>query len=264
MTTEIEIAEKPKSQLRYLHDTQVSLEKLRISLGNRIAAMERGDDEQAVPVPKVYTRIFGLAEEMEVEIDRALQAEVSQWPVYRTWLRHVRGIGPNLASQLLALLLPPRADMGVSTWYKAAGLAPELRPDGQHRLPRARKGEGKIRHHPRLRRDLHNVATSFVRGGGYYRMVYDAEKARLVQIHAGDESWPAYRVDSAARWATVRLFLSHLWSAWCEAEGIHDRGPYGLVTLTDGTKVIRVTLRDGATMDHAYIERPLPDGSGRL
>lgn len=266
MVTETPTMEREKSPLRYLHDTQVSLEKFRIQLGNRVSAIARGVDDAERPVPEAYDRVRVLAEQMETEIDKAIKDELASWPVWDQWLRHVKGIGPSLAGQMLALLLPPLPDKGPSSWYKAAGLSPEVRPDGLHRLPRARKGEGKITYHPWLRRCLYNVATSFVRNGGYYRTAYERQKARVLENAQRDpDQWPPHRIDSTARWIVVKLFLSHLWDAWCAAEGITSRGPYGLTTLPDGTKVIRVVLADGAHQDHAFVERPLPtEGGGKI
>jgi hypothetical protein len=244
----VEIPTTPRSPLRYLHDTQVSLEKFRIALSNRTSAIERGVDEQVAPVPDVYGRLASMAADMEQEVDRAIATELTSWPVYSSWLRHVKGIGPSLSGQILALLLPPIPTKGPSSWYKAAGLAPEERPDGLSRLPRARAGEGKITYHPWLRRCLYNVATSFVRNGGYYRTMYEQFKARFQEQHAGDDEWPPIRIDRVARWKTVKLFLAHLWEAWCEVEGIIPRRPYVIDVLGHG----------------GYIPRPLVNGTGKI
>ena len=249
MTTSVEAPiERHETALKFLHNTQVSIEKARIAVGNRVKAIERGVDGGQVPMPETYTSILGALEAVEAEIDAAIKDELTRWPVWDLWLRHVRGIGPSLAGQMLALLLPPRADKGPSSWFKAAGLAPELRPDGMMRLPRARAGEGKITYHPWLRRCLHNVAHSFVLMGGYYRQVYEQKKAALVAKHTGDADWPPHRLDSVARWSMLKVFLGHTWEAWCEADGIPNRGPY-IVALHP---------------EHHYIPRPLPDGKAKI
>lgn len=242
------LIERPKSPLRYLLDTQISIEKLRIGMGNRVSAMTLGVDENAAPVPSIYERLHTMANDMEAEVDKAIAAELRAWPVYEAWLSHVRGIGPALAGQMLAFLLPPIPTKGPSSWYKAAGLAPEERADGYMRLPRARAGEGTITYHPYLRRCLHNVATSFVRNGGYYRTVYEERKARLQELHRADtEHWPPHRIESTCRWQTIKFFLSHLWEAWCEEEGIERRPAYVIEQL-----------------GHQYIHRPMPEGKKKI
>lgn len=236
--------------LRHLHDTQVSLEKLRIGIGNRVSAIQRGVDENENPVPDVYMRLHGMADQMEAEIDKAILDELGNWRVWNEWLRHVKGIGPSLAGQMLAMLLPPIPSKGPSSWYKAAGLTAYENEAGQMRLERPGSGRGengKLSYHPWLRRCLFNVATSFVRNGGYYRQVYERGKAQLQERHAGDENWPPHRVDSAARWKMIKLFLSHLWEAWSVAESIPRRPAYVIEKL-----------------GHQYIPRPMPEGKGKI
>ncbi len=257
------ITKGDRAALRLLHDTQVSLEKARNATGNRTFALESAADEAAGPVPAIYAEVTAALESWEERFEHLMDDEASRFPIYGYWLRSVRGIGPALASQLLAMLLPPLADRGPSTWYKAAGLTVEAREDGTNRLPRARKPRcancqattfrrpmrsetkrvctecgttlppdaGKISWYPRLRRCLHNVATSFVRNGGYYRTVYEGRKERLTAQHAGDKAWPPYRLDDVARWATVKLFLAHLWEMWLEAEGVTGRRAYVIEVL---------------------------------
>ena len=234
------------AHMKSLHQTQVSLEKFRIQLSNRVSALSRGVDEAEMPVPEVYAALTLQAEAMEGMLDKEIAGELHHWPVWNDWLKHVKGIGPSLAGQMLALLLPPLVDRGPSTWYKAAGLAPS-EYEGKMRLPRPRKDGGKITYHPWLRRCLHNVATSFVRNGGYYREVYDEGKARLTALHEGDEAWPPHRLDAVARWKTVKLFLAHLWEKWLESEGQDGRRAYVVDQL-----------------GHHYQAPPEPTGNGKL
>ena len=213
------------THLKDLHQTQVSVEKLRIALSNRVSALDRGVDDAERPVPEVYSRLTEMMDGMEHLIDAEIAQELKRWPVYEQWLKHVKGVGPSLAGQMLALLLPALPDRGPSTWYKAAGLVPSD-VDGIQRLPRPRTGEGKITYHPWLRRCLWNLATSFVRNGGYYREAYDGYKGELTNRHTGDESWPPHRLDSVARWKTVKFFLSHLWEKMLESHGQDGRRAY--------------------------------------
>ncbi len=277
-----------------MYDTSRQIEHMRVAMGNRVGAIERGDDVVIEEMPPVYARLLQQLVDMEGLLDDALTEELRKIPVYREWLQHVKGIGPALSSQVLALLLPPLANRGPSTWYKAAGLVPEQREDGTFRLPRPRKGEGAITYHAWLRRCLHNVGESFVRSGGFYRHIYDQKKLRLFHQHqwvaaailtpwestgtnarvswlehrfgqtieeisgkenhadaiewgmrpsyasavklAGgpsDPDWPLGRIESVARWITVKLFLAHLWEVWCDIEGIDRRDPYIVQYGTD-------------------------------
>lgn len=248
MEQERRVSMDAKSVLKGLAETAASLEKLRIGMGNRISALERGVDDAVEPVPPVYEEIMAGMERLEALVDSALADAVRKNPVYDLWLRHVKGIGPGLAAQMLAFLLPPKEGFGVGTWYKACGLSPQWREDqGKWRLPRDRAGE-QAHHHRYLRRCLHNVATSIVRVGGLYRAVYDDQKNRLVLAHTGDPAWPPLRLDQTARWITVKFLLSHLWEKWAEIEGITVRGPY----------VIEVLGHQG------YTPAPNPDGRRKI
>lgn len=237
------------SEIKALVETAASAEKFRIGISNRISALERGVDEAESPAESIYRTLYERAEGMEELIDKAMRASVVGHPAYDTWLCHVKGIGPTLAAQMLAFLLPPKPQYGVGTWFKAAGLAPEWRKEQDtFRLPRARKGEGKVQHHRYLRRCLYNVATSLVRVGGFYREYYEHAKARLLRAHEGEDGWPLIRIDRVARWVTVKLLLSHLWAKWAEAEGISVRPPY----------VVTVLGHDG------YIPPPEWSGDGKI
>lgn len=248
------------SALRLLHDTRIGLQKFRIQVGNRIGAIERQADHADQPVPRIYELVRDTVEELEDKMNAAIAEELKMYPVWDLWLRHVKGVGPSLAGQMLAMLHEPTEEKGPSSWYKAAGLAPERQPDGQDRLPRRRKprcpecghdrftkleegracaecgnivpeGYGRVSYYPALRKSLYNVGESFVRSGGYYRQKYEEYKAQLAELHRDDTNWPPVRVDRVARWKAVKLFLSHLWNKWCEAIGITPRPPYALEKL---------------------------------
>ncbi|KKL96757.1 hypothetical protein LCGC14_1841330 [marine sediment metagenome] len=226
----------PKSQdtpLRGLHDTRQSIQKARVQMGNRISALEKGVDTATDPIPEVYTRSANALEGIEHDIDLAIIKELGIWHVWNAWLCHVKGIGPSLAGQMLALLLPPLAERGPSTWYKAAGLAPELRPDGTYRLPRARAGEGKTTHHRMLRRCLYNVGTSFVRNGGFYREQYDTGKRRLFRQHMWDgerllAGWESVGVEARPAFMAEHFSEETLRKAWKPADKKKD----GIVVRT--------------------------------
>ncbi|HEY7061748.1 MAG TPA: hypothetical protein VII06_09725 [Chloroflexota bacterium] len=321
---------RPTSNLTDLYQTHVSVEKLRIQIGNRVSAIARGADEVDPDMRQLYERLHQAAQSWEAEIESLYARQLRRWLVWQDWLQHVKGIGPQLALPLLALLLPPLEDRGPSTWYKAAGLTTEERPDGTRRLPRARAGEGKITYHPGLRRQLFLVAESFVRTGGYYREVYERQYDRLFHLHAwaaadfldgwrstgvparadwvrhqyeqaavvaawmpllttatkpglpaerfradplddvaqdvlslalaspainksfylvgaSDETWPLLRIERVARWATVKLFMLHLWNAWLASEGKTARPSYPVEFL-----------------GHHVQEPPAWDGKGKI
>ena len=246
MVTDI-VAKRPVSRLNGWHRTQRSLEKLRVEMGNRKSALDRGVDTAEGETEDYYERLNVALEGFEREAETLMAAELVHYPVWDFWLRHVKGIGDGLSAQLLSMLLPPIPEKAVSSWYKAGGLAPEVLENGETHLPRARAGQDGLSYYPWLRRCLYNVATSFVRNGGYYRQVYEQEKERFQLQHGGD--WLPIRIDRVARWRTIKLFLSHLWDAWCECENIPARRKPWIIEYGGHTTLI---------------ERHLPDGKGKI
>ena len=246
ITQEMQVTRTP-SNLNSWHRTQRSIEKLRVEMGNRKGALERGVDTAEKPVLDFYSRLDEDLRRYELEAEQMMSAELPNYAVYDYWLRHVKGIGEGLSAQMLSMLLPPIPEKAVSSWYKAGGLAPEVLENGETHLPRARAVQEGLSYYPWLRRCLYNVATSFVRNGGYYRQVYEREKERFQLQHGGD--WQPIRIDHVARWRTVKLFLSHLWDAWCECENIPARRKPWIIEYGGHSTVI---------------ERPLWDGKGKI
>lgn len=209
--------------LAALARTHAVIERARISVNNQSKAPYLTDEQRLY-----YREIAEVMEALEERCEKQLAKLVKQHPTWH-WLSQVKGIGPQTAALLLGYLLPPRADKGPSSWYKAAGLAP-IETEGGARLPRyglLPKGQ-RASWHPRLRRNLYVVAECLIRGRGYYYQRYLEFKEALTR---GRQDWPAWRVHRVASWKMVKLFLSHLWEVWCKAEGIPCRGPYPIVIL---------------------------------
>lgn len=194
-----------------LYNTSRSIEKFRVQMGNRLQAVDRQSDELDPQVMMFYERVEKQLREWESELDTILINELTQFPVWDYWLKHVKGVGGTMASHLLNQLLPPLPDRGVGTWFKAAGLYvdPET-----NRMPHLTKGEP-VTYHMWLRRCIWLQADLFTKVGGYYKIRYQQDCQRLLHIHP---DWNDPHVHSVARWSSVKLFLSHLYEAWLEAE----------------------------------------------
>lgn len=217
--------------LKGLVETQRSIEKARVALGNRLSALGRDDEAKDVLDPEAIEMYKSLHTSLitnELECERHIKRLLAQHPVW-PWMTRVKGMGPSLGGKLLALLLPPLEGRGPSTWYKAAGLYVVER-DGQSHIPRRTKGE-KITWHPHLRTTCYLIGESFVRTGGYYRERYDEFKAAFLARHEGDEAWPPWRIDRVARIRTVKLFLSHAYRQWADESGVEITEPYPIQIL---------------------------------
>lgn len=252
------------SELKLYFGTMISAQKARIAAGNRIEAVMRGVDAATPRALDRYRRIYAYLERAEAEALAGMAEESAAYPVWDYWLKHVKGIGPSLGSQLLAMLLPPIPEKGPSSWYRAAGLDPELRVSSEgveeFRIRRPRAGEGAITYYKRLRMTLWNVAVSFIKTGGedgYYRGVYLRRKAEL-RASPQRADWPDIRIDQVARWIMVKRFLAHLWEAWCEVEGIPNRKLYITEVPQYQQESMEAWMGLEGIRKHQYIPRPLP------
>lgn len=187
------------------------------------------------------------------------EAALRAGPVW-AWLTSLRGLGEgSLAAQVLAQIDDIGRFDNISKLWRFAGYAVI---DGKHESNQA--GE-KAHYNALLKSIIYLVGDQFVkqRTEGY-REIYDEEKARQRAAHPvpvcaecglnavqgkrtinGEEvqTWrcptngnhrtqytPAH-IDLMARRKIAKLFLSHLWLKWREAEGLPISEPYAMAIL---------------------------------
>lgn len=106
--------------LRWLVDTYYQSQKLRIQLGNRLAAVEREVDTG--PPPPSAKLMYERLEEAEDSLVEDMRAALIGHPAL-PWLNQIKGIGPTLGAKLLGLI----GDIGkfetVSKLWRFAGFA---------------------------------------------------------------------------------------------------------------------------------------------
>lgn len=98
---------------------------------------------------------------------------------------------------------------------------------GVWQIQKLRKGV-KIDYSPRLKSTCFLIGTSFLRCGSPYRRVYDSAKEFYKAKHP---EWTLKHQDMAARRKMVKIFLSHLWVKYREAEGLPVTKPYAIERL---------------------------------
>lgn len=196
-----------------LYNTSRSIEKMRVQMGNRLHAVDRQVDVLDDGVMEFYERVEKQLRDWEDELDKLLIARLDDYKVWDYWLKHVQGVGGTMAAHLLNMLIEPIPDKGPGMWFKAAGLYVDIE---SNRMPHPTKGE-KITYHSWLRRCIWLQADIFTKVGGYYKIVYKQHCKRLEAKHV---DWTAPHVHSVARWGTVKLFLSHLYEKWLQANGV--------------------------------------------
>ena len=217
--------------------------------------------EQDGPV-SLLGRTYRRHWEEEQELRRAMEHALVTHPVW-PWLSQVRGIGTTLAARLLARLDLNRAPTPSSFWaycglatvqgqlfrcarcgatavaaagrtIRAAHTAPtggtcegKLEPAGSPeglRVAQPSPSRGESASYDRQAKKIcYLIGVSFLRSKSVYREEYDRERTRLMHERP---SWTKARQHLAALRKMEKLFLSHLWAMWAEAEGKPAMKPY--------------------------------------
>ena len=199
-----------------------------------------------IKIEKLETGAFGIIETL-----------LDGVPIWETWLKDLRGVGPATAGVLVSYFDPAKAP-NVSRFWAYAGL--DVAPDGrararfkEHLIERAyenREGEKTTRlsvtYNPWLKaRLLGMVGPTFLKTGSPYRADYDrykhrietdpecgkcseAEKQRRLKEVADPAAraalarqlWTPGRIHLAAMRYMVKRFLADLWAHWRALEGL--------------------------------------------
>lgn len=217
-------------EVRYLVDLYIVSQKQRVRTGNQLAAAEKLGEPMSVL--QVFHEQYGTVEDnLEKVLARWVKRLAKDNP-FVEWLLSVRGIGPVLASGIIAHVDIGRCNTVGKLW-RYAGYDPtcEWKP-GQVRPWNAS-----------LKRICYLIGTSFVRLGSQpYESIYRHEKERRTLLNekgayaerAGEllRRFPRHKqmaifkqgkltpsiIDAQARRKAVKIFLSHLHTVWwwCE------------------------------------------------
>lgn len=259
-------------ELRWLTDVYGQVQKLRIANGNRVFASSEGLDTNR-PEPFV-SGLVGRLEAIEKDIFGQMRDVVCDHPAW-PWLNEVKGIGPTIATKILGLIGDIERFDNVAKLWSFAGYGLKPNPEtGVPERQRPQKGE-KLTYNRRLKTAVYLAGDSFIKSRSPYRWLYDSAKHRYRiakqikplrdavggenipnrETPEGKKAWDALirkvnkeggakndeivwsdgHVDNAARRVMVKIFLSHLWEVWREAEGFSTRPPYAIEYLNHST-----------------------------
>lgn len=167
-TNDRERRQKLTRRLRFAVMFLYDVQKLRISASNRDNASAAKSDEAKATVAaledsdRAYLRMTSaVLKATEAEGDHQLTAILKQLPIWNTWLKDQRGVGPRLGAIMLAYLDPYKAET-VSGFWKYAGLA--VADDGK---AMSRKRGEKCGYNPWLKSKLiKNLGDCLLKAGG--------------------------------------------------------------------------------------------------
>jgi len=171
---------------------------------------------------------------MLYDTEKQLAKRLDRWskthPLRIRWLSKIQGIGPILASGLIAWLSPIERFPNISKLWAYCGLAP-----GQKR-----KRGAKLNYNPRLKTFMWKIAASFEKQKAEksrYRRIYDEKKQYYLRREdlrkpiENKEKGAKLHVRLMAMRYTVKRFLADLWLVWRRMEGLPITKPYATAVL---------------------------------
>lgn len=218
------------SDLKYLENLRITMQRERIRMGNRKSATDRNVSSANPELIQRYAdRFQAIEDEAAADIAEAVKDHL-MWD----WMQRVKGIGPGLAGCLFAHIDITRADSVSALWrYAGQGVT-----DGQR--DKAIKGQ-KLPYNAELKRICYLIASSFMKCNSPYREEYEEAKAFYQRTKT---DWTAGHIHNAATRKMTKLFLSHLWAEWRTREGLPVREPYAMQVLGhDGYKPVEKYLK---------------------
>jgi len=96
------------------------IQNIRIALQNKTWASEHSNGRA---VPRIYEDMIEQLKQMEKTLVKEAKQYLKHYPVWNTWLKHIKGLGPTLAAQLLGMIEDIRRFDNPSKLWKYCGLA---------------------------------------------------------------------------------------------------------------------------------------------
>ena len=200
------------------------IQKTRIAMGNRVAAMER--DNTKPQHMAMLADMEDRLDDMERDVNNHLRRLASRHPL-APWIEEAVGIGLPGFARILGVTGPLDQFATVSKVWKYMG----MHVTAAGTAPKRQKGE-KLDYSPQGRVVCHQLGESIVKvGRGKYREAYDTKKAAyLARERTGESQCPfgqthkdksgkvmtcgLLHAHNAAMRFAVKLLLKDLWIAW--------------------------------------------------
>jgi len=208
-------------QLRIMADLRDrALQKNRIAFGNRVSAIERGDDQAngtGLDRLKWWQERF---QELEKEADADLRKLAKEEVIIERMVK-VKGVGLINASLVVAMIDIERASTVSALWrYAGYGVT-----DGKR--DHYTKGES-AKFNRRLKIACRKVGEQFMMHNSPYKRIYDSSRDYYL---ANRPEWIPLRQHNAALDRMIKIWLQHLWIIWREMEGLPTNQPYAMDRL---------------------------------
>jgi hypothetical protein len=206
------------SEIKLLVNEYYQIQKHRIEMSNQIFALKKEEQEFEV-LEKHYKELYKI----EKAIDKDIKELIKDVPIYKTYLKDIKGIGHIFSAGLISQIDITKADHASSIW-KFCGLAPD-----QKRV----KGK-KINWNPFLKALCFKIGESFIKSKGPYREIYDTSRAYYEKKFPKEVKVEGTKIVkytkghkyAMAKRRTVKLFLSELYAEWRKQSGLNVSEPF--------------------------------------
>lgn len=216
--------------IRGLVEDYYDIQKMRLEVQNQQRAYRQGvsESEDAWMKENVTDKLSGI----EKTVGKRLSTWVKDESIYDYWLKDIQGIGPVLASGLIAWISDIKKFETISKLWAYAGLSVD--EDGR---ARRRKAGEKSNWNSRLKVLCWKIGESFVKTGAGYRELYDQfreeydgkwktfEDCGSIGCKNAKKCMDGHRYAAAKR-KVVKVFLAHLWMQWRKMEGLPVEHPF--------------------------------------
>ena len=231
--------------VRALVEVYYDVQGVRIAAEHRIRkAGEHGLAEDGVKA--LMDWVNERMDKQEAELKAMVLKQIKDEPLWKDWMKGVKGVGPCIAGGMLAWLGDCSRFDTVSKLWAYCG---EHVVDGH--APKRTRGE-KANWNATLRTLCWKAGQSFVRVGDGYRDLYLREKVRLRGLHPEPVEYDPPRkkkdgtpllrftdghIDAMARRKVAKVFLSHYWQMARTQAGLPTRELYVMEHLGHTTPI---------------------------
>jgi hypothetical protein len=215
-------------------------------LTDQIVAVKNRQWSSASDINKTYLDQLETAKDYLI---KQLEKELDSMPIYKTFLKKIKGIGPAMAAGLIAEIGDISRFENVSDLYAYFGVHVK---DGA--CVWRKKGEAANWNSTGRMFICELVPTQFIRQKTpVYRAIYEDEKDRCTKMFEADQKKHKsdrriknrMHAERRARRKTGKIFLHHLWKAWRTLEGLPVPLPWPLAEGGHSKEILPPTAYPG-------------------
>jgi len=233
------------TKIEVIANTLYYIQKARVSAQVRKTHLAKQDKKC-----DVTEDVLLRCKQMEDWLDGNIKEYVRNHPAY-DWFNQIKGIGDINIGKVVSMIDIEKASQ-VSKLWRYAGFG-VVKNEAESR----KKGE-KLHYNKTLKSMCWRLGKSLIRAKGKYYDYYIAEKKRIAEREKvkgktivpsnklpkengkrieNDEFFGLGHVDMMAMRKMIKLFLSHLWLKWREAENLPITEPYAFGVMNHSNKI---------------------------